>query len=501
MKNRKLIVVLVAVLSLAFFSHSGYSYYSSEIEQFLIANRTLKGNPYRTSGGENVDQLFMIDLIQEEIDNFNNLVDGYDNPDNPLDGYAWDLKIFHPGETTGILPSDKGPYPIIIICKGATGSSPDLYWYMDWLGSEYAQKGYVVAIPQFIADTSGPPSGFVPITDIRVDIYSLQVSQTIDYLEEKFSSSGLLNSDETTVIGHSFGGYVSLRAACNDRRITRVALLSAYYEDYYQLNVLDTYDVMRVLNSLPEVAKPALHVQRYTLNSAGCPEIDPECDPVPVIDGFLINLSEDPWTPLTGYCNGTTYDCSRGGTFYHFTLYNGPKEDGIRNNPYLDHSGGNLELGRPEVIRLLDNFFKVFPISSANEHPVYSLVETRSTPGFEPPVFYLYGDSDGDAIPDDEDNCPSNFNPDQADIDGDNIGDICDSNPTCFVITIYGEYSAETELLRSLRDNVLSKTFEGQELIKLYYQWSPAIVRAMEADEEFKQAVKELIDGVLSLIR
>ena len=51
---------------------------------------------------------------------------------------------------------------------------------------------------------------------------------------------------------------------------------------------------MRVLNSLPEAVKPALHVQRYTQNNTGCPEIDPECDPVPVIDGFLINLSEDP---------------------------------------------------------------------------------------------------------------------------------------------------------------------------------------------------------------
>jgi len=41
----------------------------------------------------------------------------------------------------------------------------------------------------------------------------------------------------------------------------------------------------------------------------------------------------------------------------------------------------------------------------------------------------------------------------------------------------------------------------GQEIIKLYYQWSPVIVRAMEEDEEFKAEVKEMIDGVLPLIR
>ena len=71
----------------------------------------------------------------------------------------------------------------------------------------------------------------------------------------------------------------------------------------------------------------------------------------------------------------------------------------------------------------------------------------------------------------------------------------------CPIERLYGEDSEKTELLRSLRDNVLNKTQEGKELIKLYYQWSPVIVKAMEGDEEFKQEVKEMIDGVLPLIR
>jgi hypothetical protein len=70
----------------------------------------------------------------------------------------------------------------------------------------------------------------------------------------------------------------------------------------------------------------------------------------------------------------------------------------------------------------------------------------------------------------------------------------------CVPETIYGEHSAETELLRSLRDNVLSKSQEGQELIELYYQWSPLIVRAMESDEEFKQEVKDIVDEVLGVV-
>jgi hypothetical protein len=71
----------------------------------------------------------------------------------------------------------------------------------------------------------------------------------------------------------------------------------------------------------------------------------------------------------------------------------------------------------------------------------------------------------------------------------------------CSLEQIYGEHSEETELLRHFRDNVLSKSPEGQELIKVYYEWSPAIVKVMAADGAFKEDIKNMIDGVLPLIR
>ena len=70
----------------------------------------------------------------------------------------------------------------------------------------------------------------------------------------------------------------------------------------------------------------------------------------------------------------------------------------------------------------------------------------------------------------------------------------------CLAQSIYGTDSAETKLLRSIRDNILSKSQEGRELIKLYYQWSPFIVRAMEAVEEFKEDIREMVDEILPLI-
>ena len=71
---------------------------------------------------------------------------------------------------------------------------------------------------------------------------------------------------------------------------------------------------------------------------------------------------------------------------------------------------------------------------------------------------------------------------------------------TCTSEFIYGNNSEEVEVLKCIRDNVLSRTPEGRELVKLYYQWSPIIVKVMEKDEEFKEDVKEMLDGILLLI-
>lgn len=43
------------------------------------------------------------------------------------------------------------------------------------------------------------------------------------------------------------------------------------------------------------------------------------------------------------------------------------------------------------------------------------------------PLISLPDDEDGDGVPDDLDNCPRRYNPDQDDFDGDGVGDICDN--------------------------------------------------------------------------
>jgi len=71
---------------------------------------------------------------------------------------------------------------------------------------------------------------------------------------------------------------------------------------------------------------------------------------------------------------------------------------------------------------------------------------------------------------------------------------------TCPSKEIYGEGSLEVMILRALRDNLLSQTPEGQELIKLYYRWSTVMVKAMEEDEAFREDFKNMIDELLPMI-
>jgi hypothetical protein len=75
--------------------------------------------------------------------------------------------------------------------------------------------------------------------------------------------------------------------------------------------------------------------------------------------------------------------------------------------------------------------------------------------------------------------------------------------PSCPVTFVMRGHSQEGNIiiLRKFRDEVLSKTPAGQEIIGLYYEWNQVIVKAMEEDEEFREDVKEVIDGFLVLIR
>jgi len=72
-------------------------------------------------------------------------------------------------------------------------------------------------------------------------------------------------------------------------------------------------------------------------------------------------------------------------------------------------------------------------------------------------------------------------------------------NSTCLVESVYGADSVEVKFFRNFRDDVLNKTPEGQEIISLYYKWSPVIVKTIKENEEIKEKLKTVIDGILPL--
>jgi hypothetical protein len=67
----------------------------------------------------------------------------------------------------------------------------------------------------------------------------------------------------------------------------------------------------------------------------------------------------------------------------------------------------------------------------------------------------------------------------------------------CFLEWLFGKNSEEIDYLRNVRDNLLNNSPEGREITRLYYQWSPFLVQAAEADEELKKDMKAAIDGFL----
>jgi len=71
----------------------------------------------------------------------------------------------------------------------------------------------------------------------------------------------------------------------------------------------------------------------------------------------------------------------------------------------------------------------------------------------------------------------------------------------CAAEQIYGTNAIELTVLRKFRDEILNKTPEGRQLTRLYYAWSPAIVKAMGEDEAFKQEIKTILDSLLPVIK
>jgi pimeloyl-ACP methyl ester carboxylesterase len=343
-----------------------------QLTPILAQNRTLK-KPYlinfsrrRGKVFSRMDSAFMTALISKQIAALDSTADPPDNRTRPSPGYTWGLKIFHPGSAPGKLPPSDGAAHIIIFCAGAEKSGLKYAAAMDWLGNYYAQKGYIVAVPDMIGNDENLTK--TPFYEIATDIHMLQVKQTIDYIKLLVDTAA--DTSSITLIGHSLGGYTALKTAAQDNRIQRLCLLSSafVYQQYWPGFLIDSVDVYDLMNAEPKQRGMALHVQRFTgpPHGLGCPDYDAECDWIPPIDGFItrVDISRDRWDQHL--CAGQA--CGRqDGTQYNYGLYEGPKQDSIKNNNLLAHNSmysdsSENSAGRALILQYLDAFFQQFPV-------------------------------------------------------------------------------------------------------------------------------------------
>ncbi len=343
-----------------------------QLTPILGQNRTLQ-KPYLINYNRRrgkifarMDSAFMTGLIAKQVAAFSKTADPSDNLTKPSPGYTWRLKVFHPGSAPGLLAPSDAAAPIIIFCAGAGKSGPQYATSMDWLGSYYAQKGYIVAILDMIGNDENLSK--TPFYEIATDIHVLQVQQTIDYVKTLFDNA--TDTKSITLIGHSLGGYTALKTAAQDGRIQRLCLLSSafVYQPYWPGFLIDSVDIFDLINTEPKQRGMALHVQRFTAppHILGCPRDDAECDWIPPIDGFItrVDISRDRWEPRL--CAGQACGV-QDGTLYNYGLYEGLKEDSIKNNNLLAHNSmysddAKNTVGRELILQYLDAFFQQFPV-------------------------------------------------------------------------------------------------------------------------------------------
>jgi hypothetical protein len=71
----------------------------------------------------------------------------------------------------------------------------------------------------------------------------------------------------------------------------------------------------------------------------------------------------------------------------------------------------------------------------------------------------------------------------------------------CVAETVYGEHSEEIEVLREYRDKVLCKSATGRQMIKTYYELSPAVSEVLQKNDTARASARRVLDSLMPAIR
>lgn len=75
-----------------------------------------------------------------------------------------------------------------------------------------------------------------------------------------------------------------------------------------------------------------------------------------------------------------------------------------------------------------------------------------------------------------------------------------DDGGTCAAAAVLGADDAQLDTLRAFRDGVLAKSPVGQQLIKIYYAKSGALIAAFEKNPALKNYAKAALQAVLPVV-
>ncbi len=117
------------------------------------------------------------------------------------------------------------------------------------------------------------------------------------------------------------------------------------------------------------------------------------------------------------------------------------------------------------------------------------VLEGKGGFGAQPSPYGLAIDSQGNIyVADAANDCIKKYSP---------VSTTTTTVPGCPVVILYGDAARETKTLRVFRDEALSTTPEGRQLVDLYYRLSPLIAQTLENDEEFKNKLRVLLDSLI----
>jgi hypothetical protein len=144
------------------------------------------------------------------------------------------------------------------------------------------------------------------------------------------------------------------------------------------------------------------------------------------VAAWQTDVSFDPLTPIVSHCGSGAFQpfgCTPGIDCAAFRIirFADPIQDGV---------GAQCSISINAAAPL-----DTYPLTA-------SLVVASSPIGQRLPITWVDGavivipDIDGDGVLDDDDNCPSDANADQADFDGDLVGDVCDDVETATAIGV-----------------------------------------------------------------